>query len=206
MENLNTTREDVVDTALDLAEQTSWEAVRLYDIANRLGVSLDTIRQLFREKEDLVDAWFDRADQAMLTEADAPGFLNLSPHQRLHRLVMTWLNALASHRQVTRQMIYGKLEPGHIHIQIPGLLRVSRTVQWMREAAQRDGTYARRALEETGLTTIYLMTFFHWLHDCSRDFNRTSRLLDCSLARAEWLDRLVYGRPYTPRAEQMPQT
>lgn len=206
MENLNNIREDIIDAALELAEQTSWEAVRLHDTASRLGVSLDTIRQHFREKEDLADAWFDRADQAMLTAAEAPGFLNLSPRQRLHRLVMTWLNALAPHRQVTRQMIYGKLEPGHIHIQIPGLLRVSRTVQWIREAAQQDATYARRALEETGLTTIYLMTFFHWLHDCSPDFTRTSRLLDCCLARAEWLDRLVYGRPYTPGAEQMPQT
>lgn len=205
MENLNNTREDVVDTGLELAEQTSWEAVRLHDIANRLGVSLDTIRQHFREKEDVVDAWFDRADQAMLNTAQAPDFQNLSPRQRLHRLIMTWLNALAPHRRVTRQMIYGKLEPGHFHVQIPGLLRVSRTVQWMREAAQRDGTYARRALEETGLTTIYLMTFFHWLHDCSPDFNRTSRLLDSCLARVEWLDRLVYGRPYTPGAEQMPQ-
>lgn len=192
-------REDIVDVALELAEQSSWEAVRLYDVANRLGVTLDDIRQFYREKEDLVDAWFDRADQAMLSTADSRGFTELSPRRRLYRLITAWLNALAPHRQVTRQMIHGKLEPGHIHVQIPGLLRVSRTVQWMREAAHRDATYARRALEETGLTSIYLITFFHWLHDNSPNYERTTRLLECCLARAEQLDRLVYG--YRDRAD-----
>ena len=62
-------------------------------------------------------------------------------------------------------MIYGKMEPGHLHVQIPGVLRISRTVQWIREAAQLDATYVRRALEETGLTSIYLMTFFYWMKD-----------------------------------------
>lgn len=190
-------RDSIVDTALELAEQSSWEAVRLHDIADRQGVSLDTIRQCFREKEDIVDAWFDRADRAMLEAAAAGDFTGLSPRQRLHRLIMTWLEALAPHRHVTRQMIYGKLEPGHIHIQIPGLLRISRTVQWLREAAQRDATYMRRALEETGLTTIYLLTFVCWMHDDSANFDRTRRFLDRRLAQAEYLDRLVYGHSCT---------
>lgn len=184
----------IVDTALDLAEQSSWEAVRLHDIADRLDLTLDTIRQYFAEKEALVEAWFDRADQAMLTAATADSFQDLSPRQRLHRLIMAWLEALAPHHRVTRQMILGKLEPGHLHIQIPGLLRVSRTVQWFREAAQRDGTHVRRALEETGLTTIYLLTFSCWLRDTSPDFEHTRRFLDRRLALAERLDRLVYDR------------
>lgn len=195
MQTGNNIRDQILDTALELAEQTSWENVRLHDLADRLGISLEVIRRHFREKEDVVEAWFDRADEAMLAAVEAPDFMDLSPRQRLHRLIMTWLAALAPHRRVTRQMIHGKLEPGHVHIQIPGLLRISRTVQWMREAAQRDATHARRALEETGLTTIYLLTFFHWLHDCSQDSVRTSRLLDRCLARAEWLDRFVYGDP-----------
>ncbi len=154
------TPDKIVDTALELGEQKSWEAVRLHDVAAALGITLDDVRGYFREKEDVVDTWFDRADSAMLKESEAPDFLNLTPRQRLHRLITTWLVALAPHRKTTKQMIYGKLEPGHIHIQIPGLMHISRTVQWMREAADRDATYVRRALEETGLTTIYLMTFF----------------------------------------------
>ena len=186
-------RDRIVDTAIELAERNSWEAVRLHDVAAQLEITLDEVRHHFREKEDVIDAWFDRADSAMLKEAEAAGFLELTPRRRLHRLIMAWLGALAPHRKATRQMIYGKLEPGHIHIKIPGLMRVSRTVQWMREAARRDATYLRRALEETGLTTIYLTTFCCWMRDDSPESTRTSRLLDNCLAAAERLDRAVFS-------------
>lgn len=182
----------IVDAAIELGEQKSWEAVHLHDVAATLGIALDDVRRYFREKEEVVDAWFDRADGAMLRQAEAPDFLELTPRQRLQRLIMTWLGTLAPHRKVTRQMIYGKLEPGHIHIQIPGLMRVSRTVQWMREAAHRDATYVRRALEETGLTTIYLMTFFYWMNDDSPGSASTARFLDGWLGLAERVDRAVY--------------
>ncbi len=192
-------RDKIVDTAIELAERSSWEAVRLHDVAAQLEITLDEVRHHFREKEDVADAWFDRADTAMLKDAEGAGFLELTPRQRLHRLVMTWVGALAPHRKATRQMIYSKLEPGHIHIQIPGLMRVSRTVQWMREAAHRDATYLRRALEETGLTTIYLTTFFYWMRDDSPDSASTSRFLDNCLGAAETLDRAVYSRQTSAR-------
>jgi hypothetical protein len=90
-------------------------------------------------------------------------------------------------------MIGAKLEPGHIHIQIPAIMRISRTVQWMREAAQRDATFLRRALEETALTTLYLATFTHWMFDESNNSQRTRTFLEQNLQLAEILDRTVYG-------------
>jgi ubiquinone biosynthesis protein COQ9 len=197
-------RDTIVDTAIALAEESSWEAVRLHEVASRLGITLDDIRQHFREKEDLVDAWFDRADQAMLREAQAADFATASSRQRLYRLVMAWLDALAPHRKVTRQMIAGKFEFGHVHIQFPGLMRVSRTVQWMREAAGRKATFLRRALEETALTTIYLATFFHWMKDGSQESASTRRFLDRKLALAERLDHGVYRCGTRPTATPVP--
>lgn len=178
-------RDLIVDTALALAAERPWEAVRLHDVADAAGITLDDVRRHFREKEDVVDAWFDRADSAMLRAAEDVAFDALTVRERLHRLIMTWLAALAPHRKATREMIYGRLEPGHVHIQIPGLMRVSRTVQWMREAARQDATFLRRALEETALTSIYLMTFFYWMRDDSPDAASTGRFLDGWLARAE---------------------
>jgi len=188
------TRDHILDAAVTLAECHAWEAVRLHDVADQIGITLDQVRLHFREKEDLVDAWFDRADQAMLRTAESPQFQALAPRHRLHRLIMAWLDALAPQRRTTRQMIMAKLEPGHIHIQIPGLMRVSRTVQWIREAAHRDATYLRRALEETGLTTIYLATFAFWMRDDSAGSTRTRHFLDRQLMLAERLDRLFYRR------------
>lgn len=177
----------IVDAAIELAEAEgrSWEAVRLHDVAAALDITLDDIRAHFREKEDLVDAWFDRADRAMLQDAATPGFLDLAPRERLNRLILAWLGALDPHRQVTRQMILAKCEPGHLHIQIPAVMRISRTVQWMREAAHQNAAFLARALEETVLTSIYLATFIFWLQDESEDSKRTRELLDSLLGTAE---------------------
>lgn len=192
------TPERIVDAALALAEQRSWEAVRLHDVAAKLGVPLDAIRRHFRDKEALVDAWFDRADAAMLRAADAEGFQALPGRERVHRLIMAWLDALSSHRRVTRQMICAKLEPGHLHIQIPALMRVSRTVQWLREAAHRDATLPRRAFEEAALTTLYLLAFGRWMVDDSPDARDTRRFLERELAVAAGLDHCVFRRPTPP--------
>jgi len=194
------TRDRILEAALALAEQRSWEHLRLHDVAAELKLGLNDVRVHFREKEDLVDAWFDRADAAMLDEAARPGLSALSSRDRLHRLLMAWLAALQPHRRVTRQMIGGKFEFGHVHYQWAGLLRVSRTVQWWREAAQRDAALPWRALEETGLTAIYLAAFFRWMRDDSENAGRTSALLDRLLARAERLAQWVPGRPRSSAA------
>lgn len=180
-------RQQIVDATIDLAEHSDWESVRLHDVAAKLGIALDDICAEFREKDELVDAWFDRADSAMLADAGEYYPLRLSCRQRMHRAIMTWLNALSDHRRVTRQMILGKLEPGHIHIQIPGLMRISRTVQWMREAAGYDASLPRRAVEETVHTSIYLAIFTFWMFDDSVRSERTEHFLQKQLERADFL-------------------
>ncbi len=202
----NNERNRIVDAALELGKQQSWEAVRLHAVAAAVGISLDKERLYFREKEDLVDAWFDRADSAMLQESEAPDFQALSSRQRLHRLIMTWLATLAPYRNVTRQMIYGKMELGHVHIQIPGLMRVSRTVQWIREAAHLDATYVRRALGEAGLTSIYLMPFFYLMKDNTPCSERTSCFLNWLLGTTEKLNQLLCGSVCSPTTKETTST
>lgn len=172
-----TVRERILDIAIMLAEEKRWEAVRLQEVASRASLSLEDIRAEFSEKDELIDAWFERADRAMLIDASTLAHTRLAPQQRMHRAIMTWLNALAGHRRVTRQMILGKLEPGHLHLQIPALMRISRTVQWMREAAGYQAVFPRRALEETVHTSIYLATFSRWMFDDSVRSQRTHRFL-----------------------------
>lgn len=183
----------IVDAALQLAEESSWEAVRLHRVAARSGIGLAEIGRHFREKDELIDAWFDRADAALLALAAAPWMPSLPPRERLLRLTMAWLEALAPHKRVTREMIVNKLEPGHLHIQFPALMRVSRTVQWLREAALLDDHGVRRALAETALTAIYLATFACWLGDDTPDATQTRRFLDRQLAVAERAAQLLPG-------------
>ena len=190
----------ILDGALDLAERCDWEAVRLHTVARQMGISLDDVRRCYREKEELVDAWFDRADSAMLRAADAEGFAALDSGARIHGLLMAWLESLAPHRRVTRQMILGKLEPGHLHYQLGGLLRISRTVQWLREAGGRTATLPWRALEETSLSALYLAAFLRWLYDDSPGSRATSRFLESSLALWGKCEKVGKGR--VPRTTQ----
>lgn len=185
MPTRRSTRDRIVDTALELAERDHWERVRLHDIAATLKLSLNDIRAHFREKEDIAEAWFDRADAAMLKRSEAAGFADLETHARIHALIMAWLDALAEHRAPTRQMILGKLEPGHLHVQIPAVLRISRTVQWVREGSGCRAGFVQRALEESVLTTLYLMTFLHWMGDDSPASADTRALLARRLERAK---------------------
>lgn len=187
------TRETIVDAALARAERASWEAVRLHQVAADLGATLNDVRAHFREKEDIVDAWFDRADAAMLDLAARTDWSGATPAERLERVMMAWFDALAPHRRVTRQMIRNKLEPGHVHYQIDGLLRVSRTVQWMREAAGRAAPLPWRAFEETALTGIYLASFCYWMYDDSAGSARTREFLHRRLDTAGRLARFFPG-------------
>ena len=159
----------ILDTALDLAEACGWERLHLFDVATALDIGLDAIAHHYRDKDDLVEAWFDRADLALLAHASNPDLHKLNAEQRLESCLLAWLDSLATHRAVTGQMLLYKLEPGHIHLQVLGLMRISRTVQWWREAAGRQSLHLHRIAEETLLTAAYLRSFIHWLRHPDED-------------------------------------
>jgi AcrR family transcriptional regulator len=164
----------ILDAALRLAEDRSWEMLRLHDVASELDISLEVIQQHYRQKDDLVEAWYDCADTSMLKVAETEEFSSLDKDARLYRLIMTWLDTLAIHKTVSRDMLLYKLEPAHVHLQVLGLLRISRTVQWFLEAAQSKTIHLQRICEEIRLTSIYLMAFAYWMQDKS-DNQQASR-------------------------------
>lgn len=186
-------RDQLLDAALELAERDTWEAVRLHQVAAACDAGLDDVRAHFPEKDDLIDAWFDRADAAMLQHVDRGGVDGLPPRERIRELILVWLETLAPHQRVTRQMIGHKMELGHIHVQFPAVLRISRTVQWIREGARLDAPLPRRALEETAMTALFVKTFLCWLRDDSADFQRTRDRLDRNLHCLETAARIIPG-------------
>ena len=179
----------ILDSAIRQAELDSWEAVRLHHIAGELGITLEEVHRHFHQKDDLAEAWYDRADRAMLSDAASPDYQELSPRERLHRSIMCWLDAIEDHRQVSRDMLMYKFELGHVHLQVLGLLRVSRTVQWILESAYSDAIHLRRVLEETAVTSIYLATFSHWMFDNSNHSEKTRNFLARLLQYADGFAR-----------------
>ena len=85
-------RAQILDTALSLADRSSWEQLTLQQVALAMQISLADIYPHFRTKDELVDAWFDRADVAMLS---AQITAELPAAARLQQAIQHWLAALA---------------------------------------------------------------------------------------------------------------
>ncbi len=188
MAKQNTVAEKILDTALEQAESSSWELVNLHTVAKTLDISLHEIKKFYPQKDDLVEAWFDRADKSVLSEKISEDFAALAAHERVHKVMMLWFLSMHKHRRVTRQMLYYKLELGHIHLQVLGIMRISRTVQWFREAAILKTKDIHRIIEELSLTRIYLCSFARWLFDDSKNSLRTDRYLRSALKRLRSLN------------------
>ena len=154
----------IVDCAIDLAEDVGWDRLRLSAVAERLGVPLADVRRHYRDLDAVADAWFGRALDAMLAPPGA-GFAALPARERLFTVIMRWFDALGSHRRVSAEMIAAKRHLPHVHHWVPLVFNLSRTVQWIREAAGLDAAGRRRQTEEIGLTLLFLATLRRWARD-----------------------------------------
>lgn len=171
-------RRSIVHTALRLAEQAgSWDALHVHAVARELGMNLAELRRYFGDKDAIAEGWFDFADAALLAASKQHGWSALPARERLHRAIMAWLDALAPHRRLVPGILGYKLHPEHIHLQVRGVARISRTAQWIRETAMLSSVGWRREVEEAVITSIYLTTFSRWMWDTSRGGENTRRLL-----------------------------
>lgn len=171
----------ILDSALAIAGNASWEDLQLHEVAATLDIPLEQIREYYAQKDDLAEAWFDRADRALLSWQPGEEFYGLPKHIRLQQVIMHWFDALEPQRRITRGMLCYKLEFGHVHLQALGVMRISRTVQWFREAARLQARSLQRVVEETAITGIYLAAFGRWLYDASPGSRDTRRFLETAL-------------------------
>ncbi len=174
----------IVDSALDLAEEVGWHDVRLRLVAERLGIPGAEVRKHFRDLDAVADAWIARADAAMLGRP-AAGFAELPAKERLFQVITRWLDALAGHREVTGQIFSAKLYPVHVHHNVALVMWVSRTVQWIRDAAMLDAGGRRKQIEEIGLTALFVATLRRWVRDDSPGQVRTREVLARRLDAAD---------------------
>lgn len=193
-ESADGVRRNIVEAALRLGEQTgSWDAVHVHMVAREAGLTLQELARHFEGKDAIAEGFFDRADAALLAASEQAGWGELPVRERLYRAIIGWLDALAPHRRLAVEMLGYKLHPEHVHLQVRGVARISRTVQWIREVAMLPSIGWHREVEEAVLTATYLATVACWLTDSSAGSERTRRLLRALLARVEqtalWLQR-----------------
>jgi AcrR family transcriptional regulator len=181
------------------AGRAGWDALRLHRVASRLGLSLADIYTHYRDADAIAEAWLSIADRAMLMASATPGLARRPPRDRLERTLIAWLDALADHRAVTAQMLLGKLYPGHPHHLVALVFRLSRTVQWWREAAGLDSGPPRRQVEEIALTWLFAATVACWAADRSAEQRVTRTFLRRALGAADTLAGRLFAAQ-EPRA------
>ena len=177
-------RDRIVDTALALAEEKgSWSAVRLHDVAARLSVPTYEIAEHYRDLDAVADAWFLRGLKAMIGTKPAD-FLDYPDWRRIELCLLAWFDKLSEHRRVSAQMLRGKLHLSHPHHWVPMVFNLSRTIQWLREAAQLPAVYGSRQAqrEEVGLTALFLGAVLIWMGDDTVGQERTKDFLRRELA------------------------
>ncbi|GAA3918293.1 TetR/AcrR family transcriptional regulator [Litoribacillus peritrichatus] len=179
------TPERIIDQAILLAQKSSWESFSLSELAIEANCSLADIKSIYRSKDDMVEAFFNRADNAMLSLSSDSKYQALSSDDRLITCIMTWFEYLAPYRPIIKEMMAYKLEPGHFHLQAHGITRVSRTVQWFLEVSNRNYSGLKRVADEVATTSAYLTSFAHFLFDDSDNFKDTRSLLNSLIKRID---------------------
>ena len=183
--------ERILERALETAEDRGWDEVRLRCLADDLGVTLAEVQGCYRDLDAVADAWFQRAWTAILAPPPE-GFAELPAKERLFLLMMRWFDALAPYRRVTGEMLAAKLYPSHPHHWVPTIFNLSRTIQWLRDAASLDAGGRRRQAEEVGLTALFLATLAGWVRDASPDQEHTRETLRRRLENSDRLMARLY--------------
>jgi len=167
----------IFDKAVELGHQSSWDGFSLSHLASELNCSLNAINVHFRSKDDIAEMLFDKADQVMLANACQENFNLLSSDDRLLECILCWFDSLSVNKKLVQDILLYKLEPGHFHLQSHGITRISRTVQWFREASTRKQQGLEKVADELTITSAYLASFSFFLFDKSRHHSETRKLL-----------------------------
>ena len=189
----NTLTPDVVlEKAIVLAQQSSWESFSLTELASLLNCTLNDLKHFYRSKDDMAEALFNRADDAMLSLASDEEYRNLTSDEKLVECIMVWFESLTPYRSLLREILAYKLEPGHFHLQVHGITRISRTVQWFLEASDRKSTGLKRITEEVAVTSAYLASFSFFLFDNSGQHANTRALLKNLIRKINQAQQLFF--------------
>lgn len=186
-------RDRVVDAALALAAERSWEDVSLADIAAQAGIGLAELRDAFPGRMAILAAFTARIDKQVLAAID-PELATEPARDRLFDVIMARFDALQPHRAAIASIARAlSRRPGALLAWNPIVLR---SMTWMLEGAGIATAGPMGAIRAQGLAWAYGRALAVWLEDDDPGMARTMVALDRRLRDGEgWLRRanLVCG-------------
>jgi len=169
--------EQIIETALEIADRSSWSTLTLGEIADRLKVPLVEVYACYTDLDDVANAWVRRADTAMIEAGSKAIADELVMEERLQTAIMSWLIALEDRRHIMGDILLYKLKPPHFHLQLQFVVATSQRIQMLRESVRLKTTGLTKSIEEIGLTMLFANTVLVWINDSSENYQKTRGFL-----------------------------
>lgn len=171
------TPEGVVTAGLALAAERGWDAITLWDVAEKLGAGIVAVERICPDKNALLDLLGDLVDQAILAD---PVSADQSVRDRLFDLTMRRFEALARWKPGVVAMVASWPAPDPF-LPLTLMPSLRRSLRSTLTAAGLTPTPLRVA----GLGVVTLSLLRTWCADESPDLGTTMAALDHRLRQLE---------------------
>ena len=178
----STLKDSVIDAALGLAAQQSWDLVSFEEVIEKAGVELDDAYEYFDDKSDILAAYGRKIDRSMVENIGQVD--TMSPHRELlFDAFMERFDIVNENRDAIISILNSfKCDPKQAILSLPHLGRsMSRVLELCGISTDGFMGFAR----VTTVTGIYLYALKTWMEDDSPDLGKTMATLDKTLDKAE---------------------
>lgn len=151
----------IVDTAIELAEQNGYAAVRLRDIATKAGVALGTVYNRFASKEEILVAVM-AAEGERLFESMSQGVEGSTPRERAEYFFVHATAAFLARPNLARAVLRSLVGGGDIAVHVLGLQK--HTTRLLKKAIAGDDSLDDEELETvaTILQQVWFASLIGW--------------------------------------------
>ena len=174
-------RNQIIDATLALAAERPFGDIRMSEIAARAGVGLDDLNGAFRSRVEIVSAFVQRIDRAVL--AGEGETTEESSRERVFDVLMRRFDALTPYRAGLRAILHAARTDLLLALALNGM--GLRAMAWMLEAADAGRTGLRGAIRAQGLAVIWTRSLGVWLEGETPDLDKTMAALDRGLTQGE---------------------
>jgi AcrR family transcriptional regulator len=181
-------RQSAVEALMSLSAERDWSDIELRDIAEKAGLSLVELRQLYPSKGAILAAFSRSIDEIVLGAID-PDMETEPARERLFDVLMRRIDALQPYKpaieNISRHFTRDPLSAAAWN-------RVAvNTMQWMLAAANVHSVGPLGALRAQGLAIAWSRIIRTWLDDDDEGLARTMTEIDRQLRSGErWLERV----------------
>jgi AcrR family transcriptional regulator len=173
-------RDRAVDALMALAAEHDWDEIRLPDIAERAGISLADLRDLFPSKGAMLAAFSRRIDRIVL-EGTGDELDGEPVRERVFDVMMRRLDALGPYREAMRRMA-PVLRRDPLTLAALNQLALN-SHRYMLEASGVDTEGPLGMVKVQGAALVFGRVLDTWLDDDDPGLARTMAALDRELQR-----------------------